>query len=76
MWSFKDRGPIGVKTGKSAVLPRFCKIERCVGSGGAPPFTGVLSKLGMRCASSAPERYVEEQKCHCALKPEGNQTYI
>jgi hypothetical protein len=31
------RGTIGGKTGKNAVLPEFCKIERSGGSGGMPP---------------------------------------
>jgi hypothetical protein len=33
-------GAVGGKTGKTAVLPRFCKIER---GGGAPPYYGGLS---------------------------------
>ena len=31
------RADIGGKTGKTAVLPGFCKTERGRGSGGAPP---------------------------------------
>ena len=37
---------IGGKTGKTVVLPGFCKIERGGGSGGAPLCKGVLSGLG------------------------------
>ena len=36
-------GAVGGKTGKTAVLPRFCKIGRGGGSGGAPPYYGGLS---------------------------------
>jgi hypothetical protein len=34
-------GTLGGKTGKTAVLPRFCKIGR--GGGSAPPYYGGLS---------------------------------
>ena len=36
-------GAVGGKTGKTAVLPRFCKIGRGGGRGGAPPYYGGLS---------------------------------
>ena len=39
------RGAIGGKTGKTLVLPGFCKIERGGGSDGAPPCIGVLKVL-------------------------------
>ena len=48
------RGAIGGKTGKTAVLPGFCKIERG-GSGGAPPCYRGLIWLGRaRSADGAP----------------------
>jgi hypothetical protein len=34
-------GAVGGKTGKTVVLPQFCKIGR--GGGGAPPYYGGLS---------------------------------
>ena len=37
-----SRGAIGVKTGKTAVLPGFCKIEGG-DSGGPPPCYGGLT---------------------------------
>ena len=50
---FLYRGAIGGKTGKTMVLPWFCKIEH--GSGGAPLCYGGLSLSGRtRRASSAP----------------------
>ena len=45
-WFLSKRGPsgaVGGKTGKTAVLPRFCKIGRGGGRGGAPPYYGGLS---------------------------------
>ena len=58
-WFLSKRGPsgaVGGKTGKTAVLPRFCKIER--GSGGAPPYYGGLSwPVRARRAGSAADSY-------------------
>ena len=39
-----DRGAIGGKTGKIAVLPGFCKIEQDGGSGGTPVADSYLRK--------------------------------
>ena len=40
------RGVIGGKTGKTLVLPEFCRIELVGGSGGAPPCYRGLIWLG------------------------------
>ena len=57
------RGAIGGKTGKTAVLPWFCKIEHGGSSGGAPPCYGGLSLLRrMRCAGGTPD-VVESKIC-------------
>ena len=51
----KHRGAIGGKTGKTTVLPSFCKIEHDGGSGGAPLCYGGLSLPGRaRRAGGAP----------------------
>ena len=46
LFSLKARGAIGGKTGKTAVLPGFCQIERGGGSGGMPPCYRGLIWLG------------------------------
>ena len=43
-----SRGAIGGKTGKTAVLPGFCKIEHG-NSGGAPPCYRGLIWVGRAC---------------------------
>ena len=54
------RGAIGGKTGKTAVLPGFCKIERGGGSGGVPLCYRGLTWLGCAgCASGNPGIYYE-----------------
>ena len=49
-----NRGAIGGKTVKTAVLPGFWKIEQGGGSGGALPCIGVLSSLGVRTVPVVP----------------------
>ena len=45
---------MGGKTGKTPVLPGFCKIER--GSGGTPPcYGGLTLHVGARRAGGAAE---------------------
>ena len=39
-----NRGAIGGKTGKTVVLPGFCKIESGGGNGGVPPCIGGASE--------------------------------
>jgi hypothetical protein len=53
-------GAVGGTTGKSAVLPRFCKIGRGGGSGGAPPYYGGLSwPVRARRAGGAAVQYMK-----------------
>ena len=58
------RGAIGGKTGKTTLLPKFCKIERGFGSGGAP-------LLGARAAPVAPLCIIDQidyyVSCFCDL---------
>jgi hypothetical protein len=63
-------GAVGGKTGKTAVLPRFCKIGR--GSGGAPPYYGGLSwPVRARRAGGAAVAYEDLRRnpfeLHCDL---------
>ena len=59
-FGFHPRGDIGGKTGKTAMLPWFCKIENSGSSGCAPPCYRGLIWLGhMRHASGAPASSVQ-----------------
>ena len=56
------QGAIGGKTSKTAVLPRFCKIECGGGSSGAPPCYGGLNLPGRACHAGGTPVYTVQPK--------------
>ena len=53
-----NRGAIGGKTGKTVVLPRFCKIEHGGSSGDTPPcYGGLTLPRRERRIGGAPDMY-------------------
>ena len=56
LWLVICRVDIGGKTGKTRVLPGFCKLECGTGSGATPPCNRGLIWLGLACcAGGAPD---------------------
>ena len=62
----EDRGAIGGKTGKTVVLPGFCKIEHGGGSGGAPPYYRGLTWLGL-CSVLQIQHLFPNCMCSCNM---------